>query len=109
LSDNRTPDIVLQDALRHNINAIDASEVVPLERWDLMQQEASLGTAPIRFSFFIENVACFDLLAFSLSESEAILIDPQQRVLLECVGEAIAASGLEQSATRTSGVFVVRA
>jgi hypothetical protein len=40
--------LMLQDALRRSVAAIDATGVVPLERWDLAEQEATLGAAPIR-------------------------------------------------------------
>lgn len=38
----------LQGALRADLAPVDATSVVPLERWDLAEQEASLGAAPIR-------------------------------------------------------------
>ena len=39
---------LLQGALRADLAPVDATSVVPLERWDLGEQEAVLGGAPIR-------------------------------------------------------------
>ena len=68
----------LQDALRGDLTPVDATSAVPLERWDLQHEEASLGTAPIRqvcpgthvqrlhapltFCFWQENAALLPLL-----------------------------------------------
>ncbi len=38
----------LQGALRADLTLVDATSAVPLERWDLAEQEAALGGAPIR-------------------------------------------------------------
>ena len=95
--------------MRHDTTAIDAAAVVPLDRWDVVEQEASLVTAPVRFAMFIDDVAQFDPAAFALSENEAILMDPQQRLLLECSGEVLldGAAKLTQTALYDAGVFVV--
>ena len=41
----------------------------------------------------MQSVDLFDAAAFSISDAEAVLMDPQQRMLLECVGEALLAGG----------------
>jgi len=95
--------------MRQDISAVDAAIIVPLQRWDLVEQESSLGVAPIRFSMFLDDVSSFDAAAFSLSENEATLMDPQQRLLLECVGEALMdGETLQRSVLTSAGVFVVR-
>jgi acyl carrier protein len=98
-----------QEVMRKDLAAVDAASVVPLQRWDLQEQELSLGTAPIRFAMFLDNVSDFDSTAFSLSENEAALMDPQQRLLLECAGEVLMQNSNKlSSATLTAaGVFVV--
>jgi acyl carrier protein len=94
--------------MRKDLAAVDAASVVPLHRWDLHEQEASLGTAPIRFAIFLDNVSDFDPSTFSVSENEAALMDPQQRLLLECSGEVMMQNMNLSSATLTAaGVFVV--
>ena len=95
--------------MRKDLTAIDAASVVPLQRWDLQEQEASLGSAPIRFAMFLDNVSDFDTAAFSLSENEAALMDPQQRLLLECAGEVITMQNkkISNATLSAAGVFVV--
>ena len=95
----------MQGALRLNLAPVDAASVVPLERWDLRQQEVSMGAAPIRFSTFLSEVDRFDAAAFSISDNEAVLMDPQQRLLLETAGEALLAAGGSTGYSR-AGVFV---
>ncbi|KAL4451846.1 hypothetical protein ABPG75_007508, partial [Micractinium tetrahymenae] len=80
-------------ALRADLAPVDATSAVPLERWDLVEQEASLGTAPMRFSVFLDGADQFDAAAFATNENEAVLMDPQQRLLLEAAGEALLAAG----------------
>ena len=97
--------------MRRDFAAVDAATVVPLERWDLTEQEASLGTAPIRFAVFMSGISQFDPVAFALSENEAVLMDPQQRLLLECAEESLASvknQKLPSTAIKGAGVFVVR-
>jgi len=97
-----------KEVMRKDLAAIDAASVVPLHRWDLKEQEAYLGTAPIRFATFLDNIADFDSSAFSLSENEAALMDPQQRLLLECTGEVMMQNkNLSRAILSAAGVFVV--
>jgi acyl carrier protein len=97
-----------QRALRRGLAAVDAARVVPLGRWDLVEQEASLGAAPIRFSHFLQGVDLFDPGAFGVSENEAAVMDPQQRLLLKAAGEALLAAGAPAALVAGAGVFVVR-
>jgi len=65
--------------------ALDAVELVPLDRWDVEHyQNASKIFVPGRFGGFVQNWgAYFDTRAFAISGPEAMFMDPQQRVLLE--------------------------
>eukprot|EP00889_Picochlorum_renovo_P002073 jgi/Picre1/29103/NNA_004496.t1 len=85
--------------------AEDAAGIVPLCRWDLSHEELVLGTAPIRFSMFLDNIDAFDSELFSLSKNEASIIDPQHRNLLECAFESLANMD-SLSDMVSSGVFV---
>lgn len=102
---------LLQEVMRHDVAAVDAATLVPLERWDLAEQESALGTAPVRFAMFIHDVSQFDAPAFALSENEAVLMDPQQRLLLECAGEVLMSTNrgarIPQTTLNEAGVFVV--
>ena len=73
--------------------AIDAISPIPVDRWDcdrLLVPGVDANTAGVagRFGGFVAGWASFDAALFSVSPSEAALMDPQQRVLLE-VGHVI--------------------
>ena len=64
-----------------------------LQRWDIEQEGNAIGIPPIGFGAYLAcEVSKFDAGAFHLSGSEAGLMDPQQRILLECVAEAFAST-----------------
>ena len=63
--------------------SLDAITAIPLDRWDVDSiAESSLGG---RFGGFVDAWAEFDAAAFGVTPSEAALMDPQQRALLEVV------------------------
>ena len=49
---------LLQGALRADLAPVDATSVVPLERWDLGEQEAVVGGAPIRHAAGWHDDSC---------------------------------------------------
>ncbi|CAD6194340.1 unnamed protein product [Caenorhabditis auriculariae] len=55
-------------------------------------------------NFITQDVSLFDAAFFKISRSEAELIDPQQRMLLECVQECLENSGVTDASD--VGVFV---
>lgn len=86
----------------------DLQRVVPLERWDMdaaYAPSANPGSMTIytRFAAFCEGISDFDAGLFRLPISEAVAIDPQQRVLLE---ETRAA--LDDAATRLQSPIAPR-
>lgn len=61
--------------------ATDAIRAVPLDRWEVDAiPESNAGG---RFGGFVKTWAKFDAAAFGITPSEASLMDPQQRVMLE--------------------------
>ncbi|BCS29676.1 putative hybrid PKS-NRPS biosynthetic cluster [Aspergillus puulaauensis] len=90
----------------------DLSSKVPGDRFnaDAFYHENGLnhGTSNTQKSYFLEeDVRCFDASFFNISANEAESIDPQQRILLESIYEALETAGqtlhgLEGSMT---GVF----
>lgn len=72
--------------------AIDLTRITPFERWDA---DSSLANVPhrlgARFGRFMTEVESFDAAAFRISPSEASVLDPQQRLMLQ-VPAAIVAS-----------------
>eukprot|EP00890_Picochlorum_soloecismus_P001858 jgi/Picsp_1/2673/NSC_00903-R1_polyketide synthase len=57
---------------------------VPYNRWDVETLNLAGLEKTKRFGAFIPNVEDFDDHLFSISSHEAIYLDPQQRILLEC-------------------------
>ncbi|KAK9866522.1 hypothetical protein WJX84_008502 [Apatococcus fuscideae] len=77
-------------------HAGDAMKVVPLDRWDVDDQSGhQLG----RFGGFIAGWAEFDPALFGIAPTEAALMDPSQRLLLEDTWDILESdSGLQQTA-----------
>lgn len=75
------------DAL-HNWDRI---ALVPLERWDvdadLSDNERGFN---LHFGSFLDNVAVFDANLFGIAPAEALLMDPQQRLVMESFSAAVA-------------------
>ncbi|SFR72218.1 SDR family NAD(P)-dependent oxidoreductase [Anaeromicropila populeti] len=78
-------------------NGVDSITEIPKERWDwkLYYDEDKKIKDKInsRWGGFINGVADFDPLFFNLSPYEAELLDPQERLFLECVYETLEDSG----------------
>ncbi len=74
----------------------DLQQVAPYSRWDVnashSPSHASAGAARVasRFATYVDSTFAFDAEAFRLGGNEGMLMDPQQRVLLEEVASAVA-------------------
>ncbi len=85
---------------------------IPATRWDVDAFFDPTGTVPgkmtTRWGGFLENIDRFDASFFGISPREAEKMDPQHRLLLEVVWEALEYGGLAPSQIRESstGVFV---
>lgn len=72
---------------------------IPLERWDINEyyspdpQQAANGMMYSKWGGFIKDADKFDPAFFSISPKEATLIDPQERIFLECVVGAFEDAG----------------
>ena len=98
----------LWELLHHGVNAI--SEVPP-DRWDVNQYYAPTiqeGKMCTRYGGFLERVDEFDAAFFGISSREARFMDPQQRVVLEVVWEALEDAGTAPTslAGTKTGVFI---
>ncbi|NGM24068.1 SDR family NAD(P)-dependent oxidoreductase [Roseomonas stagni] len=88
------------------------SDSVPAGRWRperfLSPDRAARGTTYTFAGGYLDDVFGFDAAAFGFSPREAAQTDPQQRVLLEVVWEAMEDAGIPPSslARRRVGVFV---
>ncbi|PNH02167.1 Erythronolide synthase, modules 3 and 4, partial [Tetrabaena socialis] len=69
---------------------VDAVGIVPYTRYDPDAYGDLFDGPPVRFGAYMEGVAAFDAAAFGVSDAEAALMDPHQRLLLAAVAEAFA-------------------
>lgn len=85
----------------------DRITLVPLERWDVGPPPADVATElNLQFGSFLPDVAMFDPGMFGISPAEALLMDPQQRLVMHTFSEAMGGHLLGRSAVRETGVFV---
>lgn len=90
----------------------DAIVEVPADRWNVETYYSPNPKAPgktvSRWGGFIDSIEMFDARFFGISPREAVFIDPQQRILLESVWQALEDGGQvpEQLAGTSVGVFL---
>jgi hybrid polyketide synthase / nonribosomal peptide synthetase FtdB len=91
---------------------IDATKDVPKDRWDIQTfydpDKSKSGKAYTYHGGFLEKIDEFDAHFFGISPREAAYLDPQQRVLLEIVWEALEDAGItpEKIAGSNTGVYI---
>ena len=76
------------------LNMVDIPGAVPVERWDIENVAASSEIKQsnmLRHAAFVDDAASFDSLAFKMAHGEAVALDPQSRMLLEGVHNAMQA------------------
>lgn len=85
---------------------------VPASRWDIdafySDQPGTPGKMMTRWGAFLDPIDRFDASFFGISPREAEKMDPQQRILLEVVWEALEYGGVAPSSLQgtKTGVFV---
>jgi acyl transferase domain-containing protein/short-subunit dehydrogenase/acyl carrier protein len=67
----------------------DSITAVPYGRWDLESLRQGKTTLRVRFGGFLTGVDLFDASLFSITGTEADLMDPQHRLVLETSWEAL--------------------
>jgi NADPH:quinone reductase-like Zn-dependent oxidoreductase/acyl carrier protein len=101
---SRTP----QSALSRGITT-DVITSTPTSRWDVELQLTQ--DMPARFGGFVSDSYYFDATAFNTSSAEAVLMDPQQRIVLELTEEALTVSGMNSNARPAAGkqnfIFII--
>ncbi|MFF8597099.1 SDR family NAD(P)-dependent oxidoreductase [Streptomyces sp. NPDC015220] len=84
---------------------------VPADRWDhgayYDPRKGEPGRTYSKWGGFIDGVDEFDPLFFAISPREAELLDPQERLFLQCAYETVEDAGYTRATLpRTVGVFV---
>ncbi|MFC4469421.1 type I polyketide synthase, partial [Streptomyces xiangluensis] len=92
------------------VEGVDATGDMPLDRgWDFDRLlSGGPGGSITRRGGFLADAADFDPGFFGISPNEALVMDPQQRLVLEAVWEALERAGIDPTGLRGSdaGVFV---
>lgn len=87
---------------------VDASSELPADRVDGTVADAQAGEDVIRRGNFLSDVAQFDARFFAIAPVEAQVMDPQQRLVLESVWEALDDAGVDLARLQAiqTGVFL---
>ncbi|MGC1183171.1 MAG: SDR family NAD(P)-dependent oxidoreductase [Legionella sp.] len=105
----KAPDIsAFEIMLEQGLNGVSD---IPIERWDNSKYYDANRDAPgksyVNKLGLIENIQCFDANFFGISPREAKLLEPQQRIFLECSYKALENANYTPDSLRGSltGVF----
>lgn len=105
----RLPGASTPDEFWKNLRAARcATSQTPLDRWDWRAFSDRQGAPGARLGAFLADVDAFDAEFFGIPDEDAVLLDPQQRLFLEVLWEAIERSGykpMKLAGSRT-GLFV---
>ncbi|MEA9588538.1 SDR family NAD(P)-dependent oxidoreductase [Xanthomonas sp. WHRI 10064A] len=107
----------LDEYWRNLVAGVDCIGEIPAERWPLEgfyvgdKDEASrTGRSYSKWGGFIDGFADFDPQFFSIAPRDAYLMDPQERLFLQCAWEALEDAGYSREALARhrdrAGVFV---
>lgn len=85
-----------------------ATSETPPDRWDWRAFADRQGAPGAHRGAFLADVDAFDAEFFGISDKDAVLLDPQQRLFLEVLWEAIERSGYKPAklAGSRTGLFV---
>ncbi|MGW7276269.1 SDR family NAD(P)-dependent oxidoreductase [Streptomyces sp. NPDC054864] len=79
---------------------------VPVDRWDHRRNAAAEGSSSGKWGGFLDGIDRFDPLFFQISLHEAELLDPQERLFLQCAHHTLEDAGYAAGPAGKVGVFV---
>ncbi|TDV56122.1 type I polyketide synthase [Actinophytocola oryzae] len=94
------------------LDGLDGVREVPSDRWDASayydEDRAAAGKAYTRHGGFLDDIAGWDAAFFGLSPQEALRLDPQHRLVMDLVWEALEDAGIAPDGLRGSrtGMFL---
>ncbi|MEU4800289.1 SDR family NAD(P)-dependent oxidoreductase [Streptomyces sp. NPDC023327] len=87
-------------------SARDCITEVPADRWDHRRNAAAEGSSAGKWGGFLDGIDRFDPLFFQISLHEAELLDPQERLFLQCAHHTLEDAGYAAGPAGKVGVFV---
>lgn len=100
-------------------NGVDCITEIPSSRWDYRKyynpDKDHPGTTYTKWGGFLKDVDCFEPLFFNISPRDAVIMDPQERLFMECAYSAMEDAGYTRQTLgycpgsdvkRNVGVFV---
>ena len=108
------PDLDSPEKLWESLNGGEVGAVrdMPAKRWEPYAASSPLATSILRrttrLGMFLDDIEGFDAEFFGITPREAAYLDPQQRIVLELVWEALERAGIAPLTLRGSeaGVYV---
>lgn len=78
-------------------NGVDCITEIPSSRWDYKKyfnpDKDHPGTTYTKWGGFLKDVDCFEPLFFNISPRDAVIMDPQERLFMECAYSAMEDAG----------------
>ncbi|WP_425264024.1 SDR family NAD(P)-dependent oxidoreductase [Streptomyces silaceus] len=103
----RYPEAPDLDTFWQNLRAgRDCIREVPADRWDHRRNVATDGSSAGKWGGFLDGIDRFDPLFFQISLHEAELLDPQERLFLQCAHHTLEDAGYAAGPAGKVGVFV---
>lgn len=103
----------------HILNGDDCITEIPKERWEFQtyydEDKTKVGKSYSKWGGFLNDVDCFDSRFFHMTPRDAVIMDPQERLFMECAYHAMEDGGYTRQSLgykpgsevrRNVGVFV---
>jgi len=88
----------------------DSVTEIPKERWSLSGfydvEQGKHKYSNSKWGAFLQDIESFDADFFNISDKEAVMMDPQQRICLRESYNALIDSGYDKNSTKNIGVFI---